>query len=376
MTDSATILIVDDDPSMLSLSKKSLEESGYNVEEAEDGQQALDMVMDNPDRFDIVLSDVNMPVMDGYQFCQKIKESPDTEDIPVVFISAMTTLEEKLKGYKAGADDYIAKPISVDEVALKVKTLISAREKRRALKNQLTESSGIAMQAMTYSSGLGQILEFYKKGLNSEGFDDLAEHLFEVTRAQGLHCSLQIITPNGVLVYGDNGDVTPLEANVIEMARSKGRFFDFSRRTIINYEDFSLLVKNMPADEPERYGILKDMLATLCDAVEIAVKRLLSNQAEEKRREVMASVKNVMNEVNKTFQDIQYNSENNIRDMLDELDDTLLQLGLTEEQENDVRKTAQDYHARTAVTLDMGAALNGKFDLIQQKLAEVLGVKA
>ena len=131
----------------------------------------------------------------------------------------------------------------------------------------------------------------------------------------------------------------------------------------------------MPVDEPERYGLLKDMLATLCDAVEVAVKRLLNNQMEEKRHEIMASVQSIMDEVNSTFQDIQYTSESNMREMLDELDDTLLQLGLTEDQENDVRKTAQDYHAKTTVTFGMGVALNGKFTLMQQQLEEVLGVR-
>ncbi len=375
MEDSATILIVDDDPAMVAISKTCLEASGYQTEEAENGQQALDLVNAKQGGFDAILSDVNMPVMDGYQLCEKIKENPDTEDIPIIFVSGLTTLEEKLKGYKAGADDYIAKPIPLDEIAIKVKSLIEARAKRDVLKTQLAESFGTAMQAMTYSSGLGQILEFYKKGLNSDGFEVLSQHLFEVTQAQGLHCSLQIITSNGVINLGDSGAVAPLEANVIELARSKGRFFDFSKRTIINYDDFSLLIKNMPIDEPERYGLLKDMLATLCDAVEVAVKRLLNNQEEEKRHEIMASVQSIMDEVNSTFQDIQYESENNIRDMLDELDDTLLQLGLTEDQENDVRKTAQDYHAKTTVTLGMGVALNSKFALIQQQLEDVLGVK-
>ena len=375
MPDSPAILIVDDDSAMLAISKTCLEAAGYQTEEAENGQQALDLVSARQGGFDAILSDVNMPVMNGYQLCEKIKEDPATAGIPVIFVSGLTTLEEKLKGYKAGADDYIAKPIPLDEIAIKVKILIEAREKRKELKVQLAESFGTAMQAMTYSSGLGQILEFYKKGLNSDNFEILSQHLFEVTQAQGLHCSLQIITPNGVINLGDNGAVSPLEANVIELARNKGRFFDFSKRTIINYDDFSLLIKNMPVDEPERYGLLKDMLATLCDAVEVAVKRLLNKQMEEKRRKIMASVQSIMDEVNSTFQDIQYTSESNMRDMLDELDDTLLQLGLTEDQENDVRKTAQDYHAKTTVTLGMGVALNGKFALMQQQLEEVLGVK-
>ena len=375
MPDSPAILIVDDDPAIVAVSKTCLEAAGYQTEEAENGQQALDFISAKQGGFDAILLDVNMPVMDGYQLCEKIRENPDTEDIPVIFVSGLTTLEEKLKGYKAGADDYIAKPIPLDEIAVKVKTLIEARVKRKELKTQLAESFGTAMQAMNYSSGLGQILEFYKKGLNSDHFETLSQYLFEVTQAQGLHSSLQIITPNGVINFGDNGLVAPLEANVIELARNKGRFFDFSKRTIINYEDFSLLIKNMPVDEPERYGILKDLLATLCDAVEVAVKRLLNNQIEEKRRKIMASVQSIMDEVNSTFQDIQYNSESNIRDMLDELDDTLLQLGLTEDQENDVRKIAQDYHAKTTVTLGMGVALNSKFSLIQQQLEEVLGGK-
>ena len=114
------------------------------------------------DAISVVLSDVAMPEMDAYELCKQVNLDELIKEIPFIFVSVLTGLDEILKGYFVGGDDYVSKPISTDELLEKVKGAIKRHELNKAKNNTIKESFNAAMQAMTYSSGLGQILEFYK----------------------------------------------------------------------------------------------------------------------------------------------------------------------------------------------------------------------
>lgn len=142
-TTSANILVVDDTPANIRLLAQMLSSLGYKVRKATSGQMALDAVeMVRPDA---ILLDINMPDMDGYQVCQKLKANPTTCDIPVIFISALDEVTDKLKGFGVGGIDYITKPFQLVEVQARVKTHVSIGLLRRELqlKNQLLEAERV-----------------------------------------------------------------------------------------------------------------------------------------------------------------------------------------------------------------------------------------
>ncbi len=195
------VLVVEDDADLLATYSLHLVSLGYDVLSAENGEIALNRVKESPESIDIILTDIVMPVMEGYAFCQAVKSSPESSDIPLIFISSLISLEEKLKGYEVGADDYISKPISPEELGLKLKKLLESRAENKNLQQQLIESNSVAMQAMTYSSDLGQVLEFYKNTLDAANFEEIARLLFDVTNNYGLKCSLQIRTRDGVFNF-------------------------------------------------------------------------------------------------------------------------------------------------------------------------------
>ncbi|HEY9607582.1 MAG TPA: response regulator [Allocoleopsis sp.] len=113
-----TILIVDDIPENLQLLAGMLSEQGYIVRLAPDGQLALQFVQSNPP--DLILLDILMPDMDGYEVCKQLKTSPTTQDIPVIFISALHEVFDKVKAFSFGGVDYVTKPFEVREVLARV----------------------------------------------------------------------------------------------------------------------------------------------------------------------------------------------------------------------------------------------------------------
>ena len=102
------ILIVEDEESLLKLESILLTSKGYDVRGVSNGQQALDAIQE--ERPDLVLLDIMLPEIDGFEVCQRIKDNPETKDIPVIMLTAKKSREDMARGEKVGADWYITKP--------------------------------------------------------------------------------------------------------------------------------------------------------------------------------------------------------------------------------------------------------------------------
>ncbi|MBL7697934.1 MAG: response regulator transcription factor [Chitinophagaceae bacterium] len=120
MNTKARILLAEDDKYLRELMKEAMEENGYVVTECADGQAAISTFHKN--NFDISLLDVMMPVKDGFMVAKKIRQQSDLH--PIIFISTKNMLEDKLKGYLTGADDYITKPFSMKELVMKIEVFL------------------------------------------------------------------------------------------------------------------------------------------------------------------------------------------------------------------------------------------------------------
>jgi DNA-binding response OmpR family regulator len=117
------ILIVDDEPNILMSLDFLMQKEGYEVFVARNGTEALESLAQNQP--DLVLLDIMMPDVDGYEICKQIKQNPELENCKVVFISAKSKESDVQKGYEIGADFYITKPFSNKTIVAKVKELLS-----------------------------------------------------------------------------------------------------------------------------------------------------------------------------------------------------------------------------------------------------------
>lgn len=131
----ATVLIVDDTPANLSVLLQCLGDAGHHVLVAEDGEAALELMARRTP--DLVLLDVMMPGIDGFETCRQLKQNPATAEVPVIFMTALTDTREKLQGFAAGAVDYITKPIQHEEALARVSTHLSLRKLQRQLHEEL-----------------------------------------------------------------------------------------------------------------------------------------------------------------------------------------------------------------------------------------------
>ena len=116
------ILIVDDDLVLRSVLQKSLEQKGYQVISVDSGKSAL--VQFNQDVPDIIISDVSMPEMNGYEFCRQLRSQPSGKLIPFIFLSAKNDLDDRIQGHTIGADSYLTKPFEMKELLANIEALI------------------------------------------------------------------------------------------------------------------------------------------------------------------------------------------------------------------------------------------------------------
>jgi adenylate cyclase len=130
------ILVVDDTPANVKLLDAVLSPRGYQVMAATSGQEALEVV--ERERPDLVLLDILMPSMDGYEVCQRLRADPATATLPIVMITA-SGAEEKLKSLEAGADDFVAKPFDQAELLARVKSLLRVKEYHDIIQGQAAE---------------------------------------------------------------------------------------------------------------------------------------------------------------------------------------------------------------------------------------------
>lgn len=131
------ILVVDDNPNNLRLMVNVLQQAGLGVRVAPGGRLALESVAEQ--RPALILLDIRMPDIDGFEVCRRLKSDPATADIPVIFLSALREPEDKLRGFAAGAVDYITKPFLAEEVLVRVKSHLTMHQSHQALEALVSE---------------------------------------------------------------------------------------------------------------------------------------------------------------------------------------------------------------------------------------------
>ena len=159
---SGLILIVDDTPTNLDVISEALSDAGYTVAIATSGERALKQLERRSP--DLILLDVMMPGIDGFETCQRLKANPKTCDIPVIFMTALSDADSKIKGFEVGAVDYITKPFQEREVLARVKThlqlsfLTQNLEQQVSEKNALLQASQLQLIQTEKMSALGNLV--------------------------------------------------------------------------------------------------------------------------------------------------------------------------------------------------------------------------
>ncbi len=196
----ATIMVVDDTPANLKLLGEMLQSEGYRVLAFPRGQMALNAAAKKPP--DLILLDINMPEMNGFEVCKRLKANDELNEIPVIFISALADTPDKVKAFSAGGVDYVTKPFEFEEIRARVQTHLGLRKFQTDLKTHSLRLEALVREKVREisESQLATILALSK--LTESRDDDTGGH---IERTQSC-CKVLAVTLRTHLRYADRID--------------------------------------------------------------------------------------------------------------------------------------------------------------------------
>ena len=373
MENNLRVFVVDDDAIILDVLRATLaaECELYTFASAEACLGALVDV--KPDLF---LLDVSMPVMDGYALCRQLKDDWDTQDIPMVFISASDNNETRMLCYEAGGDDFIQKPFDPAELLSKLGVAGRILAEKKALREQAGYAQRTAMAAMVSMGELGVVLQFLSKSFACNTLDELAAALLDAMQQYDLQAAVQMRIGDEVLTLSHNGRNVPLEVSVLNHVRESGRIFQFKSRCVFNYGQVTLLVKNMPLEDAERCGRIRDNGALLAEGADARLRAIETEMLAARRR---AGIESALPRLYSTLDGVQANYRRNcfeltqvMIDFQEQLAKAFISLGLMERQEEQLSSMANDFVTRLVGTQDASLEIVGHLEALAEDLKVLL----
>lgn len=370
---SSTVLVVDDSASDLQITMSAIR-ADFKVTAAKNGEQAI--VMMDKIKADVILLDVNMPEMDGYETCQRLKEK--NNEVDIVFVSSNDSTEEILKGFDLGASDYVVKPISPEILLNKVKRLIEDKSQKRAMQQEIEMASKVAMTAMSSSGELGVILDFLRNGFKSKSIEELANHIKLSLMRFGIQGAFQLRLAEQKYYFSTLGNVPPIEKELLSrIALMNQRFIEKGQRLFLNNGKVSLLIKNLPTEDDEKAGRLRDYLAILAEGTTEKVDTIMQQmQAATLRSESMTALIEEANDslayIYQTQQDIEKQNVALLDDLVSGVEGSFVGFELTGEQEDSILRLLNDAQEKSAALFNKNVALETELEAVVAKFRQFI----
>ncbi|WP_428503134.1 response regulator [Roseateles sp.] len=376
MTVRSHVLLVDDDELTLQMLEATLE-GDFQVSQVTSGVEALARCQSDPP--DLVVLDVDMPEMDGYETCRQIKAGGASSEIPVIFHSARTSIEERLQGYAAGGADYLSKPFDAPELLAKINLVLAHRDRQRELSGQLDEVMNAVLSSADMVGEAGVVLEFQRQLVGCDSYEAVARAMIEALQRYALDGCVRI--RGGSEVYSGNakGPCSALENSILDHLQSQTegqRIRPFGPHTGFTYGRVVLFVRDLRMDrgadmdraESDRMGRAIDNVALL---VEGAVQRVGALEAVVATKD-LADVRYLVSMTRDALTDISARNQaqrQEVKQVFDslnaEVENSFLHLGLSQSQEDHLSSIIKQ-HLEAA----MGAL--GKSQEVEKFLGRVI----
>ncbi len=300
------ILVVEDDPASQSLMRKALQTHDLTV--VGSGEAALELDGYAPE---LAILDIQLPGMNGYETCRQLRQLDHMQRTPIIFLSSLADLEDRLEAYGAGGNDYISKPFDLKELWAKIEQHGRTVERQQEAEKNLSQSHGLLMQVQTAASKIQSICRFIQASLFCHDTESLFRQFFKTAREIELDCILQMRTSAGSETRSINGQVSALEEEILEMSHTMDRIHPFGKdRAVYRWGKATLMVRKV--------GDMIDTIALLMDALEAGLKKIAAeSQLIEQVEQVQE--RNILARGRVTDQ---------FERMVDELQNTILSLGL------------------------------------------------
>ncbi len=373
MNDSKRILVVDDEPLNREIMIEFLCDEFSQVEVAVSGEECLNIC--RKELPDLILLDVNMPGLDGYQTCLQLKDVDYENKTSVIFVSAHGQAEDRIEGYKAGAVDYLVKPFEPEELLQKINRTLAYQDDVSDLRASVASSNKVAFSAMTVSSELGEIIRIMEEMFLVTGYEELSEKYFEWSQSMELNSCIRIKTDNVELCLANNAFSTPIERELMELLASKGRIFSFDSRTQFNGSSVQILIKNMPKADEEKYGRLIDTLPVILTGIDKCIIRIyeltLKEQQQKNIQETISKIRSISSHTSRAFEEMQNDISNVFNEFQGALDWEIPRMGLEDDQEKLIMKLADDCMGKSHKATDIGSGIRADLNKIILLLQDI-----
>ncbi len=269
---------------------------------------------------------------------QFLTETEVMQDLPLVVLSSSSELRDKLAAYELGVSDFLGPEVPVEEVCARISKTIFHQVASEQLKDRLEMANATAFTVMSDNSDLGSNIQFLLGVNHCDNLDQLGQLFFRALNNYQVTCSLQMRSLYEIKDMEANGMARDLESQLLFQMKDGGRYIDFGCRTIVNYGQVSLLIRDMPVDDERRYGAVKDNTFALLQGVDARLKALDEHHklVEEKQslQKLSHDVKTVMTQIDDSYQDVMRHIVDTVEDLADKIHSRIPTLALSEEQES------------------------------------------
>lgn len=367
------VLVVDDDP-MIRMAHERMLSDNFEVSSIDSGRGVFEVFEERQP--DVILLDVNLPDLSGFDVCKRLDEQGLLKHTAVIFVSGHTDLETRITAFNSGGDDFIGKPLDPVELLSKMEVLNSRKRKAAQISSDLKEAQQAVMTVLSTSSELGRVMQFVEHSFSLHSIEKLVTSAFELLDSMGLK-SACLTEVNGEKQFlSSEGVIKPIEQELLELLRSKGRFYDFNARTQTNYSHVSLLIKNMPLGEPEKYGRIKDLIPAVMGCLNSRLTQIESQQSLIKQAHDLVYsfdvIQATMRSLTSSLGSNQQKASDRLHKMVYELQVFIQKLGLEEDQEDRVIRYVDEAVEESLKLLDAGDTIFSSFEQILLSLQETI----
>lgn len=360
-----TAWVVDDDPTMRDILAIALGDH-FDIQQAASGEETLEHLVRRPAPGQatpsLVLLDIEMDMLDGYQTCQRLRKAG--LDIPVLFVSSHDTLEERLLAFDAGGDDFISKPFDPDVVLAKAQRAYARLEETRRIEAEKSLLQETTMRILHEVGETGVLLDFLRDALRVADYESLARKLLGTVSDYGIQCHVQIRHGEGALTLTPEGMPTALEESILNHAATLGTQFRLGKRLILNSEQVSLLVIDMPRDESEALR-LTGYLEVLVESAQAMAETIDMRQESAARAEALmvGSLESycTLTDLRLGYSQQQIDTRLLLHEMIDEVEKSYVHLGLTDRQEAAVSETIRHSADKILKLFELGVNIDRQF---------------
>ncbi|MCW8931413.1 MAG: response regulator [Gammaproteobacteria bacterium] len=363
----ALVYIIDNDKNIRESMCELLSEK-YQTIAFESGDEALKQY--HQKRPEIILLDIRMPDKDGYEICKEFRALDPDEEMSIIFMSNKDSQDERMRAYYLGGDDFLIKPFSYEELLAKLKKVDRYHKQQQNLQEQHSIAQDMAFQAMTEASQYGIVLQFIKETFISENETQLATAVFQTLSKLNISGSVQFRMASHTSSFrAPNQTCNPIEEEVFELIKNRGRIFDFQNKTIFNDHHASILVKDMPLDDEIMYGRFRDILAAVVEGVEA---RLIDIQRKNALMIVMNDIRSTITLVEKQFQKHEISTVDTMEKLMLDMESGFNFLNLSDEQEDFFLQLIENSMKQLVSVYMEARSINEQLDGVYTKLSTAM----